>query len=183
MEISKERMEIGILPVMLEEGARMPLRVHPDDAGLDLFSSEDADLPPRGHVTVRTGLHVMIPEGFVGLLTSRSGLMQRHGVTSAGTIDAGYTGEIRAVLFNHTDDRLFLPAGTRVTQLVLLPIATPRILKVDVFPATERGAKGFGSSGNDEAGTKLPEANCAVTGLPCAWCQPGPCASRREAQP
>ena len=135
------------LKVKLDRGATMPTRAHATDAGLDLYAAEDVNIWPQSWQAVETGVHVAIPEGYVGLLTSKSGLMRSKGLTCRGTIDAGYTGTIQAVLFNHSDVHIRIPKGNKVTQLVILPIITPEVELVDYLDETERGNGGFGSTG------------------------------------
>lgn len=138
--------EMPKMKVMLDPGARMPTRAHDTDAGLDLYATEAVTIPPRGIATFDTGVHVSIPAGYVGLLTSKSGLMAK-GITSRGTIDSGYTGSIRAVLFNHRKNDVHIEYGQKITQLVIVPILTPDLELVDSLEETERGSGGFGSSG------------------------------------
>lgn len=133
--------------IKLDQGAVMPSRAHEHDAGLDLYAAETAYIAPHSWVAVSTGVHAEIPKGFVGLLTSKSGLMAKHGLTCRGTIDAGYTGTIKAVVFNHSDQVYKVTAGDKVTQMVILPIITPELELVDVLEQTERGSGGFGSTG------------------------------------
>ena len=133
--------------IMLDPNATMPTRAHEYDAGLDLYAAETAYIAPHSWVAVSTGVHAEIPRGFVGLLTSKSGLMAKHGLTCRGTIDAGYTGTIKAVVFNHSDQVYKVTAGDKVTQMVLMPIITPELELVDVLEQTERGSGGFGSTG------------------------------------
>lgn len=133
--------------IKLDQGAVMPSRAHEHDAGLDLYAAETAYIAPHSWVAVSTGVHAEIPRGFVGLLTSKSGLMAKHGLTCRGTIDAGYTGTIKAVVFNHSDQVYKVTAGDKVTQMVLMPIITPELELVDVLEQTERGSGGFGSTG------------------------------------
>lgn len=135
------------LKVKLDKGAVIPNRAHPNDAGLDLFSTETVYIAPHSRETIETGVHVAIPKGFVGLLTSKSGLMNKHGITCRGTIDADYTGSVKAIMFNHSDRAFKVEKGSKVTQLVILPIITPEIELVDFLEETERGANGFGSTG------------------------------------
>lgn len=135
------------LRVKLDKGAVMPSRAHKDDAGLDLFAAETVYIAPHSYETVETGVHLEIPKGFVGLMTSKSGLMSKSGITCRGTIDSGYTGDVKAVMFNHSDKAYKVEQGNKVTQLVILPIVTPEIELVDYLEETERGANGFGSSG------------------------------------
>ena len=134
------------MKVMLDPGALMPTRAHDTDAGLDLYAMESVTIPPRGIVSVSTGVHVAIPEGYCGLLTSKSGLMSM-GVTSRGTIDCGFTGTIQAVLFNHRKTEVKIQRWQKITQMVIVPILTPQLELVDSLEETERGSGGFGSTG------------------------------------
>lgn len=137
----------SIVKVMLEPGAKMPHRAHPTDAGMDLFAMEGGTIPPCGSVSFDTGVHIGIPSGYVGLLTSKSGLMAKQGITSRGTIDSGYVGSIKAVLFNHSHNYVQIEKGQKITQLVILPILTPELEEVDSLEDTDRGEGGFGSTG------------------------------------
>ena len=135
------------IKVVLDEGAKMPTRAHPHDAGLDLYSRVNAVLRPGMTAEFDTGVHVAIPKGYVGLLTSKSGLMKK-GVTSRGTIDADFTGSIQAILFHQGKEPVKIAKGQKITQLVICPIITPDPYVVDSLEETERGCGGFGSSGN-----------------------------------
>lgn len=135
------------MKIKLDEGALMPKRAHPTDAGLDMFSPVDTVVWPYSRVCIDTGVHVEIPQGCVGLLTSKSGLMRDMGITSSGTIDEGYTGSIGAVLFNHGNQVVKIRRGQKITQLVILPCLTPEIEIVDKLEETERSGSGFGSTG------------------------------------
>ena len=139
------------LPVVrLREEATVPERAYPGDAGLDLSTCERVELGPGERAVVPTGLAVAIPEGFAGFVQPRSGLAARHGITvvnSPGLIDAGYRGEIRVVLLNTDRDRpVVAEPGDRIAQLVVLPVPGLELVELDELPATERGARGFGSS-------------------------------------
>lgn len=134
------------MKVKLDSGAYVPERAHPDDAGLDLRSPAAAWLHPGEHAMIDTGIHVQIPVGYVGLITSKSGLMAK-GITCRGTIDSGYTGSIRAVLYNHGKEGYRIEKGNKICQLVLLPIITPELELVDHLEETERNTGGFGSTG------------------------------------
>lgn len=134
------------LKIVLDEGAKMPTRGHKTDAGLDLYSPHRVIIRPNDWVSIDTGVHVQIPEGYVGLITSKSGLM-KEGITSRGTIDCGYSGSIRAVLFNHSGKTYIVEKGQKITQLVIMPIITPELEVVASLDETERGSGGFGSTG------------------------------------
>lgn len=133
--------------IMLDEGAKMPTRAHPYDAGLDLYAMEDGYIRCNGSHTFDTGVHVQIPECCVGFIKSKSGLMVNHGITTDGTIDCGYTGSIRVCLFNHGGSKYEVKKGDKIAQLVIVPCVLLPLEQVDKLEKTERGAKGFGSTG------------------------------------
>ena len=124
----------------------IPTRAHKHDAGLDLYATKSGWLLPKSRKVFGTGLHAAIPSGYVGMLTSKSGLMLK-GITSRGTIDCDYTGEIKAVLFNHSWKPMRIKRGQKITQMVLVPIIVPDLECVDCLEETERAAGGFGSTG------------------------------------
>ena len=135
------------IKVKLDEGAKMPTRAHEWDAGLDIYSREDAVVYPNSGGIFDSGVHVAIPEGYVGFLKSKSGLNVKHSIQSEGVIDSGYTGSIMVKLFNHGSKAIRIEKGQKITQLVLLPIITPDLELVDELEETERGDGGFGSTG------------------------------------
>jgi dUTP pyrophosphatase len=137
---------------LIRPGAQPPARTRPGDAGYDLCSAESFSLWPGERVTVPTGVAVALPPGVAGLVTPRSGLAARHGISlvnSPGLIDPNYRGEIRVVLVNHGDARFEAAVGDRIAQLLLVPFATPVALVVDELPPSgdDRDENGFGSSG------------------------------------
>lgn len=136
--------------VMLDDGAIMPTRAHSADARLDLYTQEGFTLLSFGEIdnyTVDTGVHMEIPEGYVGMLKSKSGLNVNRGVVTEGVIDAGYTGSIKVKLYNMSMNYREFKRGDKIAQLVILPIVTPTLKLVDKFAETERGDNGFGSTG------------------------------------
>ncbi len=135
------------IKVKLDPGAIMPARAHAADAGLDLYTPRLLAVAAGGSTTVDTGVHVEIPEGYVGFLKSKSGLNVKYGITSEGVIDSGYTGSIVVKLYNNSNEIYHFEKGSKITQLVILPIITPELEPVDKLGETERGDKGFGSSG------------------------------------
>ncbi len=136
------------MKIMLDEGAKMPQFAHPWDGGLDLFANEDGYIRSNQFRTFDTGTHIAIPEGFVGLLRSRSGMMVNHGITAGeGTIDAHYVGSIRVCLFNNGGSRYEVKKGDKIAQLVITPCAHPHLELVDSLEETDRGSNGFGSTG------------------------------------
>jgi dUTP pyrophosphatase len=135
------------MKVVLDPGAKMPTRAHELDAGLDLYSPVDVLLYNDDSVTIDTGVHVAIPEGYVGMIKSKSGLNVKHSLTSEGVIDAGYTGSIVVKLYNHGRCAFSIQKGQKISQLVILPIITPDLELVDSLECTDRGNGGFGSTG------------------------------------
>lgn len=135
----------------LRRDAVLPVRQHPDDAGLDLCCVEAVRLGPGERASVPTGLVIALPDGHAGLVVPRSGLAARHGLTLAntpGVIDAGYRGELRVLLLN-TDRAATFEAGPgeRIAQLLVVPVALPEVAEVEDLGETPRGAGGFGSTG------------------------------------
>lgn len=135
------------MKIKLDEGAVMPIRSHPWDAGLDLFSLEDGYIRSNQYRTFNTGVHVEIPEGYVGFVKSRSGLMCNTGLVTDGVIDAHYTGPIKVCLFNHGGSKYEVKAGDKIAQLVILPCVMPHLELVNSLDDTDRGDAGFGSTG------------------------------------
>ncbi|MDO5726708.1 MAG: dUTP diphosphatase [Bowdeniella nasicola] len=140
------------LPVQrLVPTAQLPARAHRGDAGADLCTTIDLVLEPHARVLAPTGIAVAIPHGYVGLIHPRSGLAYRQGLTvlnTPGTIDAGYRGEIRVLLYNaDSGTTIRLAAGERIAQLVIVPVALPSFHEVSTLDQTDRGSGGFGSTG------------------------------------
>lgn len=142
---------MNTLPVRLTRpGADLPTRAHPTDAGLDLCAAETVQIPPRVVTLVPTGIAVAIPTGHVGILIARSSLAVKKAMTLAngvGVIDADYRGEIQVPIIPTDGCHNLIQAGTRIAQLLILPIATPTVEVVTELPNTGRGVGAFGSTG------------------------------------
>lgn len=135
------------MKIKLDPMAWIPERAHDTDAGLDLKSPINITVPARGSATIDTGVHIQLPPGTCGMLKSKSGLNVKHGITSEGVIDEGYTGSIVVKLYNHTFDDYHVNIGDKISQLVIVPILTPELKFVDDLEGGERGDNGFGSTG------------------------------------
>lgn len=135
------------MKIKLDEGARMPTRAHDTDAGMDLYARETQIVPAKESTVFDTGVHIELTPGTVGMLKSKSGLNVKHGITSEGVIDVGYTGSIKVKLYNHSGYDYKVEAGDKITQLVIMPIIIPELELVDELEDTDRGNNGFGSSG------------------------------------
>lgn len=133
--------------IQLDKQALMPVRAHDTDAGLDLLSPIDTVIPAHGAVTIDTGVHIELPAHTAGFLKSKSGLNVKYGITSEGVIDVGYTGSIAVKLYNHSGMDYSVCRGDKISQLVVVKIATPDLVLVEKLEDTERGNSGFGSTG------------------------------------
>ena len=135
------------MKVMLDSGAFAPTRAHKTDAGLDLRSPICIEVPANGSAVIDTGVHVELPNGTVGFLKSKSGLNVNHDITSEGVIDVGFTGSIKAKLYNHGTKPYQVLRGDKITQLVVVECHFPDVEIVDTLDETDRGNDGFGSTG------------------------------------
>lgn len=135
------------MEIMLDDGAYMPVRGHGADAGLDLRTPKPVTVPAYDSETVDTGVHVALPHGCAGLLVSKSGLNVKHGITSTGLIDEGYTGSIVVKLYNDSPEDYGFASGDKITQLVVIPVVREPLEQVSAFDPTERGEAGLGSTG------------------------------------
>lgn len=142
---------IDVAITRLREDAVLPEAAYRGDAGLDLVACESVEIAPGRRQMVATGIAVAIPEGYAGFVLPRSGLAARHGITfvnTPGLIDSGYRGELRVIVLNTDPETPFtVEAGTRIAQLVIVPVAEVGLVEVEDLPVSERGAAGFGSSG------------------------------------
>ena len=140
-----------VLLLRLDPDLPAPAYAHPGDAGADLVSRIDVVIPPRGRVTVPTGVAIALPDGFAAFVHPRSGLAMRHGLTivnAPGTVDAGYRGEIKVLLINHDPtEPVRLRRGDRIAKLVIQRVEKARFSEVKLLPGSARGEGGYGSTG------------------------------------
>ncbi len=122
----------------------------PGDAGYDLYAVAAYTLEPGQRAAVSTGLHLEIPTGFVGLVKDRSSVAAAGVHTLAGVIDSAYRGELLVLLANVGDAAYEIRPRQKIAQLVVVPVYTEPLEFVDAWAdlsTTERGAGGFGSTG------------------------------------
>lgn len=135
-----------------------PDAVHPkynygSDSGFDLHSVEDIVIPPFGRALVPSGLSFDIRDGFEIQVRTKSGLAINQGLmvlNSPGTVDNGYTGEVKGIIFNTNPSEVKIPKGMKFGQAVVCPVvngAWVDLNQVDQINKKERGANGFGSTG------------------------------------
>lgn len=161
---------------LLSKNATLPTRNHSTDAGFDIYAADTIILEPQEKALISTDIAVNIPKGYVGLLTSRSGVSSKtHLVVETGKIDAGFQSHIEINIKNDHEDNgaetifkrdlkdkiiiederhlykqgtYVINKGERLAQLLIIPIATPMLEEVKEFSnKTIRGTNGFGSTG------------------------------------
>lgn len=136
------------IKVELDEGAFMPEYAHfGEDAGADIKTPIGFPLHPHEGIIIDTGIHVAIPKGYVGMLKSKSGLNTKHGISSEGVIDSGYTGSIHVKLYNQSNCIYCFDRGDKISQLVIMPFAVCAFEKTETLYGGSRGNNGFGSTG------------------------------------
>lgn len=135
---------------MRSPNAKTPTKGSLTAAGYDIYASQPTKIPARGQGLVPTDVSFTVPEGTYGRIAPRSGLAVKHGIqTGAGVVDRDYTGEVKVVLFNHSDKDFQIEQGDRVAQLILERIVDDaKVVVVESLEETARGHGGFGSTGN-----------------------------------
>lgn len=138
---------------LLNEDAKFPEYAYPSDSGFDLFSTEEIILQSFGRALVPTGIKLSIPEEFEIQVRPKSGLAINQGLTvlnTPGTVDSGYNGEIKVIIFNTNNTTVTIPKGTKIAQAVLSPVVNGKyvdLIKVNKVGDGDRGDNGFGSTG------------------------------------
>jgi dUTP pyrophosphatase len=126
---------------------------YPTDSGFDLYASEEVHLLPLGRALVPTGIRINIPEGYEIQVRSKSGLAINKGLmvlNSPGTVDQGYTGEIKVIIFNASNLAQTIEKGSKIAQAVLSWCISGRdvyLKKVSSIQTKDRNENGFGSTG------------------------------------
>ena len=134
----------------LHVDARLPNYAHgpEEDAGMDLCAVERLVLSPGVAQGVPTGIAIELPSGYEGQVRPRSGMALKHSIiANFGTIDPGYRGEIRVVMFNLGASDYVIEKGDRVAQLIVARYEPVEWEESDQLGESRRGAGGFGSSG------------------------------------
>lgn len=122
-------------------------------AAMDLRACIDEDLvlPAGGRALITTGLAIALPsEDYVALICARSGLATKSGITMAngvGVVDSDYRGELKVSLHNISDTDFTIRDGDRIAQLMIVPVVHAKLKFVDELDETDRGERGFGSTG------------------------------------
>jgi dUTP pyrophosphatase len=141
------------LDIVLTPDGKPPTRAYEDAAAYDLYAAEGAILPPQSHRPIRLGICTKFPSIYAGLMWDRSGMAKSGYTKFGGCIDADYTGEWSAIIYNSTNTHKVINPGDKIIQVVFqrkeVDKRDPRGYKiVDQLPKTARGDKGFNSTGN-----------------------------------
>lgn len=142
---------------LLSENAKAPTRNNSLDAGLDLYAAEDIFIAQNETKVVKTGVAIAVPAGYVGKIEDRSSMAAKGLRTGAGVVDSGYTGEVGVVIHNITNtsnkdpvlwrNGYSIKKGDKIAQILIYKVERPTVTVVSSLENSERGGKGFGSSG------------------------------------
>ena len=136
--------------IIVGQNGKIPTKGDINAAGYDLYSAEDVVIYPNERKLIKTDIKFIIPTGYYGRISDRSGLAYKSGITViAGIIDSSYRGEIGVILYNSDKDNKFpILKGDRIAQIVIETHFDLEFEQVDGFEdKTERGENGFGSTG------------------------------------
>lgn len=136
-----------LLVKKLDADAKIPSRATEGSAGYDISSAEDVTIAAKSRAGVSTGISIRVPKNTYGRIAPRSGLAVKHGIdVLAGVVDFDYTGEVKVILYNTSDEDYFVKKGDRIAQLILERMETPEVEVVLELSETSRTG-GFGSTG------------------------------------
>ena len=130
-----------------------PEYAYQSDSGFDLRSSEDIWIHPNSRKLISTGMRFDIPEGYEIQVRSKSGLALNQGLmvlNSPGTVDSGYQGEIKVIMFNTTNEKVKIEKGQKMAQAVLCPVVSGKwvdLIRIETINNKDRNSNGFGSTG------------------------------------
>jgi dUTP pyrophosphatase len=138
---------------LVHEDAKVPSYAYPSDSGFDLRSTIEINIPPFGRALIPTGIKLSIPEEYEIQVRPKSGLALNQGLTvlnTPGTVDSGYVGEIKVIVFNTSNETVTVSKGMKIAQAVLCPVVCGKYVSLELTNKVEdkdRGDKGFGSTG------------------------------------
>jgi len=138
---------------LVHEDAKIPSYAYPSDSGFDLRSTIEINIPPFGRALIPTGIKLSIPEEYEIQIRPKSGLALNQGLTvlnTPGTVDSGYVGEIKVIVFNTNNETVTVSKGMKIAQAVLCPVVCGKYVSLELTNKVDdkdRGDKGFGSTG------------------------------------
>ena len=138
---------------LVHEDSKVPSYAYPSDSGFDLRSTIEINIPPFGRALIPTGIKLSIPEEYEIQVRPKSGLALNQGLTvlnTPGTVDSGYVGEIKVIVFNTNNETVTVSKGMKIAQAVLCPVVCGKYVSLELTNKVDdkdRGDKGFGSTG------------------------------------
>jgi dUTP pyrophosphatase len=138
---------------LIHEDAKVPTYAYPSDSGFDLRSTVEINIPPFGRALIPTGIKLSIPEEYEIQIRPKSGLAINQGLTvlnTPGTVDSGYVGEIKIIVFNTNNETVTVSKGMKIAQAVLCPVVCGKYVSIELMDKVEdkdRMDNGFGSTG------------------------------------
>ena len=138
---------------LVHEDAKVPTYAYPSDSGFDLRSTVEINIPPFGRALIPTGIKLSIPEEYEIQIRPKSGLAINQGLTvlnTPGTVDSGYVGEIKVIVFNTNKETVTVSKGMKIAQAVLCPVVCGKYVSIELMDKVEdkdRMDNGFGSTG------------------------------------
>ena len=143
---------IKVLVKKLEPSVKLPSYKTNGASGMDLmaFIDKSIELKPGESCLVPTGLSVAFPEEYEIQIRPRSGLAAKNNISvlnTPGTIDSDYRGEIKVILFNHSNENFKINNNDRIAQMILTPVIKMDLEETNELPESIRGEGGFGSTG------------------------------------
>ena len=128
--------------------AQLPHYANEGGAGLELYTREEITLEPGERASIPTGIALEIPDGYAGLMWDKSGLSHNHGVKMiGGVIDSGYRGEIKVGIVNLSQEKYTFEKGHKIAQILIQKVEKAEVIESDTLSSSDRGEKGFGSTG------------------------------------
>jgi dUTP pyrophosphatase len=137
---------------LISDDAKFPSYAYPSDSGFDLYSTVEVNIPPFGRALIPTGLKLSIPDEYEIQVRPKSGLALNQGLTvlnTPGTVDSGYVGEIKVIVFNTNNETVTVSKGMKIAQAVLCPVVNGKYVSFELVGKVEdkdRGENGFGST-------------------------------------
>ena len=139
--------------IKIHPDAVSPKYNYPTDSGFDLHSTDGVGIPPQSRMLVGTGLKFNIKDGFEMQVRPKSGLALKQGLTvlnTPGTVDSGYDGEVKVILYNSSHDTVYIEKGQKIAQACICPVVNGKWIQtkeVTEINGKDRGNNGFGSTG------------------------------------
>ena len=139
-------MKIGFKKI--HPGVKLPSYGHATDAGMDLYTLEEVIFQPGEYKLIPTGLAIDLPLGYAALFWDKSSIASQKSLKSlGGVIDSGYTGEMKIILINLSNEVQIIPKGAKFIQLLIQKVEHCNITFIDEIVDKDRQDKGFGSTG------------------------------------